>query len=68
MMSAPVEMRGRIMGLLSLDRATIAGGGMLAGFLAAVLGPQLAQVLFGVGCIVLAFLLALFLPNIRRLQ
>ena len=67
-MSAPVEMRGRIMGLLSLDRATIAGGGMLAGFLAAVLGPQMAQMPFGVGCIVFALILATVMPHIRKLQ
>lgn len=67
-MSAPVDMRGRIMGILSLDRATIAGGGMLAGFLAAVLGPQQAQMLFGAGCIVFALVLATVMPHIRRLQ
>ena len=63
-----VEMRGRIMGLLSLDRASITLGGTLAGLVSAFLGPQLGQVLFGAGCIACAVLLAVSLPSIRKMQ
>ena len=44
-------MRGRMIALLSLDRAMTAVGGTLAGFLAASIGPQPAQIFFGLGCI-----------------
>ncbi|MDP7619135.1 MAG: MFS transporter [Dehalococcoidia bacterium] len=48
---APESMRGRMIALLSLDRAMTAVGGTLAGFLAASIGPQPAQIFFGLGCI-----------------
>lgn len=49
--AAPPEMRGRVISLLSLDRAMMSLGGMGAGFLADAAGPALAQVLFGVVCL-----------------
>ncbi len=63
-----VDMRGRVMGLLSLDRSAITLGGAIAGFLSAAIGPQIAQMLFGAGCILLAIVLATLLPSVRRLQ
>jgi len=62
------DMRGRVMGLLSLDRSAITLGGTIAGFLSAAIGPQIAQMLFGAGCVVLAISLATLLPSVRRLQ
>ena len=46
---ADEEMRGRVLGVLALDRAMTTFGGALAGFMAAALGPQLGQILFGLG-------------------
>ena len=65
---APEEMRGRIMGLLSLDRAMISFGASMAGFTAAAVGPQTAQIAFGAGCVGLALLLGIALPSVRRVE
>ena len=46
--AAPEEMRGRVVGLLSLDRALMAGGAAFAGLLAATRGVQQAQIIFAV--------------------
>lgn len=48
--AAPEEMRGRVMSLLSLDRALIAVGGAAAGFMADGLGVQPTQVIFATIC------------------
>ena len=66
--SAPEEMRGRVVGLLSLDRGMATLGGALAGFLAAAMGPQPAQILFGLGCIVTAVAMYLLYPAVRRID
>ena len=66
--SAPAEMRGRVMALLSLDRVVIVVGGTLAGFLAGAVGPQVAQVAFGGMCIVGALAMTIFAPALRRVQ
>jgi MFS family permease len=66
--SAPENMRGRIMALVSLDRVVIMGGGTLAGFLAEVLGAQIAQIIFGSMCIIGVLFLALFMPDLRKVQ
>jgi MFS family permease len=65
---APEGMRGRMIALLSLDRAMTAVGGTLAGFLAASVGVQPAQILFGVGCIATAGLMWSFSGSIRRID
>ena len=44
---SPDNMRGRVIGVISLDRATIALGGAIAGLLASALNPVAAQALFG---------------------
>jgi sugar phosphate permease len=62
----PDTMRGRIMGVLSLDRSMIILGGSAAGFLAAAVGPQLAQIYFGAGMIVLGVIAAILMPSLRR--
>lgn len=66
--TTPADKRGRIMGLLSLDRAMITLGGTVAGFTAAALGPQPAQMLFGLGCIAFAILLTIILPKVRAID
>ncbi len=66
--SAPEDMRGRILGLLSLDRATAMFGGAVAGFLAAGIGPQMAQMFFGAACIVTAVLIVVFYPSITQVD
>ena len=66
--SAPMGMRGRVLGLLSLDRGMTTLGGTLAGFLAAGLGPQLAQIIFGIGCIGTSIAMFMIYPAIRRID
>ena len=65
---APTEKRGRIMGVLSQDRAMITLGGTLAGFLSAAIGPQIAQVLFGATILLSAFCLSLLMPSLRKIE
>ena len=66
--TAPLGMRGRVMGLLSLDRAMISFGSMIAGFMAASMGAQLAQICFGIACIVAALLMWTLFPPLRRVD
>ena len=66
--SAPEEMRGRVVGLLSLDRGMTTLGGALAGFLAAAMGPQPAQILFSLGCIATAVAMYVLCPAVRRID
>jgi MFS family permease len=64
----PEDMRGRVMGLLALDRGMSAGGGAVAGFLAAAIYPPLAQVFLGLACLLSALLLLATIPALRRIQ
>ena len=66
--SASEDMRGRMLGLLSLDRGFTTLGGALAGFLAAAMGTQQAQVVFGVACVATAVAMFRFAPAIRRID
>ncbi|MQG20729.1 MAG: MFS transporter [SAR202 cluster bacterium] len=66
--SAPEAMRGRVMGVLSLDRAMTALGGALAGIAAGAMGVQITQIIFGVGCLVTAILMYTLYPALRRVQ
>jgi MFS family permease len=66
--AAPLGMRGRVMGLLTLDRAMISFGSMIAGFMAASMGAQLAQISFGIACIVAALLMWTLVPPLRRVD
>jgi MFS family permease len=65
---AQENMRGRVLGVLSLDRAMTTGGGALAGFLAAGLGPQVAQIIFGAGLVVTAVVMFFVYPPLRRIE
>ena len=47
---APDEMRGRVIGVLTLDRAFMTAGAASAGFLSDALGVQTAQIAFGIVC------------------
>ena len=65
---APENMRGRVLGVLSLDRAMTTLGGAMAGFSAAAFGPQVAQILFGIGLIITALVMFAMSPSLRRLD
>ncbi len=65
---APEGMRGRMIALLSLDRAMTAVGGTLAGFLAAGIGTQPAQIVFGIGCLITAALMWSSSTVLRRID
>ena len=60
--SAPEHMRGRVMSLMSLDRAMMSVGGIIAGFLAALAGPQIAQIICGLACVGVASGFLLYRP------
>ena len=62
------NMRGRVLGVLSLDRAMTTFGGAAAGFLAAAFGSQQAQIVFGVGLILTAALMYILYPPLRRIN
>ncbi len=66
--SAPAEMRGRVMALISLDRSVITIGATAAGFTAAGLGVQQAQIIFGAIVIAGVFVIATTFPVVRRIQ
>lgn len=59
------EMRGRVFGVNSMDRAVTSGGAAMAGFLAAGVGAQAAQVVFGALIISLAVAWVLFGRSLR---
>lgn len=65
---SPDQIRGRVIGLLSMDRAMAALGGALAGFLAAAVGSQLAQIIFGSGCVAVAVVMFVTYPRLRQIQ
>jgi MFS family permease len=64
---SPPEMHGRVMSLMSLDRGLIPLGAMLAGALAAALGPQDALLIMALICLGLTLLTAIAAPALRRL-
>jgi MFS-type transporter involved in bile tolerance (Atg22 family) len=63
--SAPEEMRGRVISLLSLDRALMTAGAALAGFLADSVGVQPAQIVYGVICAAGGFAMFTFARDFR---
>jgi MFS family permease len=65
---APDHMRGRVLGVLSLDRAMTTAGGAMAGFMAAALGAQVAQIIFGLGLIITATVMFTLYPPLRRID
>ena len=65
---APENMRGRVLGLMSLDRGMMTVGGAAAGFLVAAIDVQPAQIVFGVGCVLSALITLVVVPEIRRID
>ena len=61
-------MRGRVLGLMSLDRGMMTVGGAAAGFLVAAIDVQPAQIVFGVGCVLSALITLVVVPEIRRID
>ena len=66
--AAPEELRGRVLSLISLDRAAMAGGAAAGGFMAAAIGVQPAQILFGAVCVAGGLLVLWLFPELRRLR
>ena len=64
--AAPEQMRGRVLSLLSLDRAFMTAGAASAGVLAAAVGVQLAQTLYAGVCIAATLGLVVLAPSFRR--
>jgi hypothetical protein len=64
--AAPPMMRGRVVSLLSLDRAMVTLGASLAGFLTAAQGVQLAQIEFGVICVAGGIVVLFLIPALRQ--
>ncbi|MDA1347311.1 MAG: MFS transporter [Chloroflexi bacterium] len=65
---APEDMRGRVLGLLSLDRGMTTLGGAAAGFLVVAMGVQTTLIVFGVCCILSALVTLAVVPSIRRID
>lgn len=66
--SAPAEMRGRVISLLSLDRGVMSLGGMGAGFLAEAMGVQVAQLVYGAVCVVGGFGILMLYKELRSVE
>jgi MFS-type transporter involved in bile tolerance (Atg22 family) len=64
--AAPAELRGRVLSLISLDRAVMAGGAAAGGFVAAATGVQVAQMLFGAICVAGGLFVLWWTPDLRR--
>ena len=64
----PDHLRGRAMGLLSLDRAFVSFGAAIAGPTAAYAGVANGQILFGVGCVMSGIFLWIFGSTLRKLD
>ena len=64
----PDHLRGRAMGLLSLDRAFVSLGAAIAGPTAAYVGVANGQILFGVGCVMSGIFLWIFGTTLRKLD
>jgi MFS family permease len=63
--AAPATMRGRVISLLSLDRAMVTAGASGAGFLTAAIGVQLAQISYGMICVVGGLVILAAFPALR---
>ena len=66
--SAPADMRGRVMALISMDRSVITIGATLAGFTAHALGVQYAQLIFAGVVLAGVFVMLTLVPAFRRIQ
>ena len=59
-------MRGRVLSLLSLDRAMMTAGAAFAGFLADAQGVQIAQLIYGLICVAGGLAVLLLARDFRR--
>jgi MFS family permease len=64
----PAELRGRVLGVYLLNRGLMPIGSLLAGVLASVLGGPWAVTLMGASCFLLALGIALFTPDLWKLD
>ena len=64
--SAPEDLRGRVLAFVSLDRAMMAAGGAVGGFLSERYGVQPTQILFGLICMVAGLAVLVSLGEFRR--
>ncbi len=63
--AAPAQMRGRLMGLLAFDRATMMMGAAAGGLLAEAIGTQPAQIIYALLVIIGAVAVLLLAPGFR---
>ncbi|MDA0269400.1 MAG: MFS transporter [Chloroflexi bacterium] len=64
--AAPPELRGRVISLLSLDRAMVSAGASLGGLLAAAQGAQMAQLIYGLLVTIAGVVVIFTLKDLRR--
>ena len=64
--AAPEELRGRVISLLSLDRAFMTAGAAFAGFLAYAIGVQPAQIIYGLVCTAGGLAMFIFAREFRQ--
>lgn len=62
---APDAMRGRVLALISLDRAMMAAGGAAGGVMAAAQGVQFTQLVFGGVCVAAGLAILAAAPGMR---
>ncbi len=66
--ASPDDMRGRVISLLSLDRATSALGASAAGFMVVLVGTQWAQAIYGLACVGAGLMVLLLAPGLRSFR
>ena len=66
--TAPENLRGRVMGLLNIDRSFATIGVVVGGLLSATVGSQLGQIYFGMACVFATLGILTFHPNLRRID
>jgi MFS family permease len=64
---SPPEFHGRVMSLMSLDRGLVSVGGILAGVLAEMLGPQSGLTVMAGMCIAITVLVFILVPTLRKI-
>jgi MFS family permease len=64
----PRNLRGRVLGVLSLERGLVPVGSLLAGTLATLYGGPWAVTLMGAACAIVAVSVAIRSPQIRRMS
>ncbi len=66
--ATPVELRGRVISLLSLDRAMMSAGAAAGGFLAAAAGVQIAQITYGLLLVLTGVIVLFAAPGLRKFR